>query len=97
MKFKFQWVVDNFFIKRVPGVIAFLCIFQSYRIGSPPSVAPFEYILIGGAILIGWIFWKEIPDIKSIIGIALVTFGGFYVFYRESVKDTKVAVDKPIR
>ena len=79
------------------GAIGLLVVFSAYRIAPPQVIAPFEYILIVWAILIGWIFWNEIPDIKSIIGIALVTFGGFYVFYRESVKDTKVAVDKPIR
>ena len=33
----------------------FLCIFEAYRIGSPPSVAPFEYVIIIWGLLISWI------------------------------------------
>ena len=81
----------------IGGAIGLLVIFSAYRIAPPQAIAPFEYILIVWAILIGWIFWNEIPDTKSIIGITLITLGGFYVFYRESIRKTRVAVDKPIR
>ena len=79
------------------GVIGFLCVFEAYRIGSPASVSPFEYILIIWAILISWIIWDEILSIKSYIGIFLIIFAGLYTFFRESIKNREVTIDKPLR
>ena len=39
-------IIFSLLIIGICGFVAFLCIFQAYRIGSPPSVAPFEYILL---------------------------------------------------
>ena len=43
-------------------------IFHAYRIASPASIAPFEYILILYAMFLGWIIWGDIIDLQSVIG-----------------------------
>ena len=81
----------------ISGFVAFLCIFQAYRIGSPPSVAPFEYILIVLSLILSWIIWKETLNAKGYIGLILIVFAGFYTFFREKQKQVHVTLDKPLR
>ena len=97
------WSLDNiniffslFFIG-ISGFVAFLCIFQAYRIGSPPSVAPFEYILIVLSLILSWIIWKETLNFKGFIGLGLIVFAGIYTFIRESKKHVQITLDKPLR
>ena len=97
------WSIDNiniifslFFIA-ISGFVAFLCIFQAYRIGSPPSVAPFEYILIVLSLILSWIIWKETLNFKGFFGLGLIVFAGIYTFIRESKKNVQITIDKPLR
>ncbi len=98
-----EWSINNIYIIfsllfiGLTGVIAFLCIFQAYRIGSPPSVAPFEYILILWSLIISWIIWKETLNFKGFIGLGLIVFGGIYTFIRENKKQVRVTINKPLR
>ena len=78
-------------------IVAFLSIFQAYRIGSPPSVAPFEYILIVLSLILSWIIWKETLNFKGFIGLGLIVFAGIYTFIRESKKNVQITIDKPLR
>ena len=79
------------------GFISFLCIFQAYRIGSPPSVAPFEYILIVISLLLSWIIWQETLSLKGYIGLVCIVFGGIYTLIRERKKHVQITIDKPFR
>ena len=98
-----EWSLNNIYIIfsllfiGVTGVVAFLCIFQAYRIGSPPSVAPFEYILIIWSLIISWIIWKETLNLKGFAGLGLIVFAGIYTFIRESKKHVQITIDKPLR
>ena len=97
------WSLDNtfiffsLFIIGVCGFIAFLCIFEAYRIGSPPSVAPFEYILIVWSLILSWIIWKETLNFKGYIGLFCIVFGGFYTLIRERKKHIQITTNKPFR
>ena len=97
------WTLDNiniifslFFIA-ISGFVAFLCIFQAYRIGSPPSVAPFEYILIVWSLILSWIIWDETLNFKGYIGLFCIVFGGIYTLIRERKKHVRITIDKPFR
>ena len=97
------WSLNNIYIIfsllfiGISGFVAFLCIFQAYRIGSPPSVAPFEYILIIWSLILSWVIWKETLNFKGYIGLMLIVFAGFYTFIREKRKRVQVTLDKPLR
>ena len=78
-------------------VIGFLCVFQAYRIGSPPSVAPYEYILIVWGLIFSWLIWGETLSISGYIGLILIVFGGIYTYLREIRKNIKITLDKPLR
>ncbi len=76
---------------------AFLFIFTAYRIASPAVVSPFEYSILLWSSLSGWYFFNEIPDLKTIIGMFLIVFGGIYIFIREKVQDQSIVTEKPLR
>ena len=51
-------------------------IIVAMRTGDIAIVAPFRYSIILWAILAGFVIWREVPDLPSWIGIAIVTGGG---------------------
>ena len=53
------------------------------RTGEIAAVAPFRYSIILWAVLAGYLVWREVPDLESWIGIAVVTAAGLYTFLRE--------------
>ena len=97
-----QWSINSytmitiFLIIGIITVFGFLCVFQAYRIGSPPSVAPFEYIIILWGLIISWIIWDQTLSIWGYIGLFLIVCGGTYTYLRELQKKVKVTIDKPL-
>ena len=77
--------------------LAFVLTFSAYRVASPAVVSPFEYSILIWSSLSGWFFFNEIPDIKTIIGMLLIVFGGIYIFVREKVQDQSIVTEKPLR
>ena len=78
-------------------VIGFLSIFQAYRIGSPPSVAPFEYIIILWGLIISWFIWGETLNLRGFVGLFFIVVAGIYTFVRENKKNVSITIDKPLR
>ena len=90
-------IIFSLFFIGISGFVAFLCIFQAYRIGSPPSIAPFEYILIVWSLILSWIIWHETLNFKGYIGLSFIVFGGVYTLIRERKKHVQITIDQPIR
>lgn len=53
------------------------------RYGDIAVVAPFRYLVVLWAIIVGFIVWGEIPDLPMIIGTGLVIASGLYTLHRE--------------
>jgi drug/metabolite transporter (DMT)-like permease len=53
------------------------------RHGDIAVIAPFRYIVILWAILVGYVVWHEVPDLPMLIGTALVIASGVYTIHRE--------------
>ena len=81
----------------VVGSAGMMLLTSAYRVGSPPVIAPFEYIMLIFAIANGFFFFSEIPDIYSILGMLFITSSGLFVFIREGVKKEPVAVKTSLR
>lgn len=56
--------------------IGHLMLLQAYTHATPATVAPFLYSQIGFAMLMGWLFFGQLPDSTSLIGMAVVTLSG---------------------
>jgi drug/metabolite transporter (DMT)-like permease len=58
-------------------------IIVAMRSGDIAVVAPFRYCIILWAIIAGFVIWREVPDLATWTGIAIVTAAGLYTFLRE--------------
>jgi drug/metabolite transporter (DMT)-like permease len=71
------------------GVIfaaALLSITQAYRIAIVSTVAPFEYVYILWASLIGYLMFDDVPGTRTLIGSVTIVACGCYIIYRERNK-----------
>ncbi|WP_353621089.1 DMT family transporter [Labrenzia sp. R4_2] len=57
---------------------------QAFRVAPASTIAPFEYTSLLWATLLGWMFWREIPDTWTYIGAAIIIASGIFIVLRES-------------
>jgi drug/metabolite transporter (DMT)-like permease len=65
------------------GGIGQILLTQSYRFADASLVAPFDYITMIWAVLIGWFAFAQWPGIEILAGGVIVAFAGLYVLWRE--------------
>ena len=65
------------------GGLANLWLTQSYKFSEVSLVTPLKYLALVFAIIFGYLFWGEVPTIKTLIGSALVIFSSIIIFRRE--------------
>ena len=79
------------------GVVGFFSLFGAYRIGSPSTIAPYEYSLIIWSIIFGYFIWNDLLSSRGFVGLLLILLASFFTLYREYILSIKVNTDKPIR
>ena len=67
--------------------VGMYCLTQAYRVAPASTVAPFEYVMIGWAVLWGYVFWRDVPGPSTVIGVAITVGAGFYVVHHEAVAE----------
>ena len=65
------------------GGIGQICMTFSYRFAEPSLLAPFDYVAMVWAMLLGFLFFAEIPERLVLIGAAIVVSSGLYIAWRE--------------
>jgi drug/metabolite transporter (DMT)-like permease len=82
-----QWPETDALLAIIGASVALLggqyWIIYAMRTGSIAVVAPFRYSIVLWAILAGYFVWREVPDVATWVGIAVVTAAGLYTFVRE--------------
>jgi len=66
------------------GMITNLMLTQAFRIAPPSALAPFMYLEIVGAGIAGYLVFADVPNLRSLIGAAIVVGAGLVVWWRES-------------
>jgi drug/metabolite transporter (DMT)-like permease len=61
-----------------------LSIVMAFRNTDVSIVSPFRYIIVVFAIVLGYLFFDELPDIFALVGIALIAGSGLYTIHREN-------------
>jgi len=79
---RFDWSL-LIFLAIIATVGHLLIAFAASRIGTA-QIAPFLYLEIVGATVLGLIFFDDFPDLLAWIGIFIVIASGLYVYYRET-------------
>lgn len=65
------------------GGIGQILLTQSYRYAEASTIAPFDYVNMLWAIIIGWVVFSEAPIPEVIAGALIVIAAGVFVIYRE--------------
>ena len=63
---------------------------QAYRKAEAAFVAPFEYVFLIWAVLLGWFIWSETVSLRTIIGILIIVSAGIFILYREKIKEQEI-------
>lgn len=78
---------DHWMLLALLGLIAAIChllVVYAYRLASIGILAPFQYVEIIGATLLGLVIFGDFPDTRTWLGIAIIVGSGIYVFHREA-------------
>jgi drug/metabolite transporter (DMT)-like permease len=67
-------------------LIGYQFIIMSMREGSISFVAPFRYMSLLWAILLGFLVFGDIPDTAMTVGASIIILSGLYTLYRERVR-----------
>jgi drug/metabolite transporter (DMT)-like permease len=65
------------------GGVGQILLTQSYRYAEASTIAPFDYVNMLWAIIIGWVVFSEVPVPEVVMGAAIVMAAGVFVIYRE--------------
>jgi S-adenosylmethionine uptake transporter len=79
---RLQWV-----LLAALGVIAtggHLLVVHAFRRAPAGVLAPFQYVEIIGATILGLVFFGDFPDATTWLGVVIIVASGMYVFHREA-------------
>jgi drug/metabolite transporter (DMT)-like permease len=60
------------------------CLVQAYRAAPAGVVSPFEYIMIVWAVILGYLFWGNVPGGATLFGVTLTVGAGLYLLRHEA-------------
>ena len=66
------------------GGFASILFSHAYRVMSPSSLAPFEYLGIPSSFILGWVFFYEAPIEQLFPGVIGIVIAGFIIIWREN-------------
>ena len=68
------------------GTLGHFLIILSLRFGEASKLAPLGYFEISTNILVGYVFFDDLPDVWIYLGLLLIVMSGIYIFIRENKK-----------
>ena len=67
----------------VVAMLAHVCVNRALKLADAAVIAPFQYTLLPWAILLGWLFFADVPRPAMLVGGALITGAGLLIFSQE--------------
>ncbi len=64
---------------------------KAYEAAAAATVTPFGYASVVWAVLFGFVFFGDLPDIWTVTGAAVITLSGLYIFQRERMRTERSA------
>ena len=58
---------------------------HAFRLAPIAIVAPFDYLAVVFAMVLGYAVWGDLPDAWILGGAAVVIMSGLYILHRETV------------
>jgi drug/metabolite transporter (DMT)-like permease len=80
----------------VTAMIAHMLINRSLKLAPASVVVPYQYSTIFWAIILGFIFFGDVPSAGMLVGAGIIIAAGIYIFIREqAVAKTVASADPP--
>lgn len=64
-------------------ILAYTCAVSAMRHGEISAVTPFRYTGLLWALLLGWLFFADWPDVITLCGAGLIVASGLFAFHRQ--------------
>jgi drug/metabolite transporter (DMT)-like permease len=68
---------------------------RSLSLAPPSAVAPFNYLSLLWATILGFAVWGDVPSPGLVVGTAIVAASGLYILWRETLHRRRRAVSAP--
>lgn len=87
-----DWVpptAPDFALLGLLGVVAMLahvCVNRALKLAPAAHVAPFQYTLLPWAVVLGWLFFGDLPRAGMVVGALIIMGAGLVIFVRENAK-----------
>jgi drug/metabolite transporter (DMT)-like permease len=65
------------------GGIGHILLTESYRYATASMLAPFDYTSMIWALVLGYMFFGEVPSVMIVVGSAIIAAAGLFVIWRE--------------
>lgn len=97
----FTWVAVSWFdagllaLLGAVAMTAFLCINRSLSLAPASVVVPYQYTSIVWAVLLGYIFFGDVPSRHVVIGAGIIVGAGIYIFIREQRRAKPPSFNEP--
>jgi drug/metabolite transporter (DMT)-like permease len=70
----------------VIGLIGHTLLIKALALAPASVLQPLNYTMIVWAVLLGYVFYDDLPDLPTIVGALIVAAGGLYTFHRERIR-----------
>lgn len=67
----------------IVAMLAHICVNRALKLGDAAVVAPMQYTLLPWAVLLGFLFFADIPRPEILLGGAIIIGAGLFIFVRE--------------
>ncbi|RVU38624.1 DMT family transporter [Hwanghaeella grinnelliae] len=72
-------LIGMLFLSGGLGTIGMILTVEAYRVGEVSALAPYPYLRIAFAILVGFLMFQELPTVEALIGTAVIVFSALAV------------------
>ena len=86
-----------FIVCGIIGGTGSLCITGASKILESSMFAPIQYVQLVAGLIMGYLFFRDLPDIFEIIGSLVIVFSGLFVIYRENKLNIRPLVSSKSR
>lgn len=86
----FGWVTPtgiDFMLLATLGIVAMLahiCVNRAVKLANAATVAPMQYTMLPWAIILGYLFFGDLPRAVTLIGAAIIITSSFVIYLREN-------------
>jgi drug/metabolite transporter (DMT)-like permease len=86
----FNWItptVPDFLLLGTLGVVAMvahICVNRAVKLADAASVAPLQYTLLPWAIVLGYLFFGDLPQTTTLIGAGIIIASSFIIYLGEN-------------